>query len=240
MDNSIQRLFVEPFQRFYDNLIEYLPKIMGFVLIFVAGLVLGRLLRIGLHHVLKLVKTDSLAERLGVREVLMKGGIREPVSLLAARVAGWLTVFVFFIIALDVLEVPEVGHLLRTTFLYLPNLLAAGVIVFLGYLLSNFLGRAALITCVNADVKASGSVGRLVKLGVFILAATMALEQLGIGKETIIVSYAIVFGGIVLALAIAFGLGGRDAAREFIERKLGEAAHASEKSAERDDEISHI
>jgi hypothetical protein len=75
-------------------------------------------------------------------------------------------------------------------------------------------------------------VGRLVKLTILLLAVTMALEQLGIGRGTIIISFAIIFGGIVLALAIAFGLGGRDIAKEYIEKKI--------KGDEKKDEISHL
>jgi hypothetical protein len=238
MNNLIERLLIEPFMKFYDDFIHFLPKVLGFALIFLAGLIVGKILKVITLYLLRLVRIDGLSERVGVKDILHRGGIREPLSALLSRLAGWITVFVFFIIALSVLEVPEVGHLLRTFFLYIPNVLAAGVIVFLGYLLSNFLGRAALITCVNADMPASGIVGRLVKLGVFVLATTMALEQLGIGKDTIIVSFAIIFGGIVLALALAFGLGGRDRARDFIEKKLGEPQQ--EEKEDQDDEITHI
>ena len=73
----------------------------------------------------------------------------------------------------------------------------------------------------NAGFKASGLIGKFVKLTVFLLlAVTMALEQLGIGRGTIIIAFAIIFGGIVLALAIAFGLGGRNIAKDYLEKKL--------------------
>jgi len=98
--------------------------------------------------------------------------------------------------------------------------------------LGNFFGRAALIASVNAGIKISGLIGRFVKFTVFILSGTMALEQLGIARGTIIISFAIIFGGIVLALAIAFGLGGRDIAKEYLEKKV--------KGEEKKDEINHL
>jgi hypothetical protein len=128
--------------------------------------------------------------------------------------------------------VPAIERLLERLFLYLPNLFVAIIILLIGYLLSNFFGRAALIASVNAGLKASRLIGRFVKLTIFLLAATMALEQLGIGKETIIITFAIVFGGIVLALSIAFGLGGRHMAKEYLEKKV--------KGEEKKDEISHL
>jgi len=77
-------------------------------------------------------------------------------------------------------------------------------------------------------------IGKAVKLTVFLFAATIALEQLGIGRETVIIAFAIIFGGIVLALAIAFGLGGRDLAREYLEKKI------KKETDEEKDEITHI
>lgn len=94
------------------------------------------------------------------------------------------------------------------------------MILLFGYILSNFFGRAALIASVNAGIKVSGLIGKFVKFTVFMLAVTMALEQLGIRKETVIIAFAIVFGGIVFALAIAFGLGGKDMAKDYMEKRL--------------------
>jgi hypothetical protein len=100
-------------------------------------------------------------------------------------------------------------------------------------MLSNFFGRAALIASVNAGLKMSGLVGKAVKLSIFIFSLSIALEQLGIGRDTVIIAFAILFGGIVLAFATAFGLGGRDAAKSYIERKLI-------KEEEEKDDITHI
>lgn len=96
----------------------------------------------------------------------------------------------------------------------------AAMILLFGYILSNFFGRAALIASVNAGIKVSGLIGKFVKFTVFMLAVTMALEQLGIRKETVIIAFAIVFGGIVFALAIAYGLGGKDMAKDYMEKRL--------------------
>jgi hypothetical protein len=81
-------------------------------------------------------------------------------------------------------------------------------------------------------MKISGMIGELVRLTVFLLSITMSLEQLGIGSETIIIAFAIIFGGAVMALSIAFGLGGRDIAKEYLEKKL--------RGEEKEDEISHL
>jgi hypothetical protein len=127
---------------------------------------------------------------------------------------------------------PAIENLMTEFLLYLPNIVLACIVVFVGYLLGNFFSRAALIASVNAGIAFSGLIGKFVKFTVFIMAATMALELLGIGEDTVLIAFAVVFGGVVLALAIAFGLGGRDAAKGYIDKMLEEKKE--------EDDISHI
>jgi hypothetical protein len=231
MRNIFERLISEPLEGFLNRFILFLPNLISAILLLIIGLFMGWLTRKILSRLLMILKIDEFSERHGINNILIKGGIKEKPSSLAGRFTGWLVFFIFLIISLSSLNVPAIERLLERFFLYLPNLFVAIIILLMGYLLSDFSGRAALIASVNAGLKASGLIGRSVKLTIFLLAATMALEQLGIGRETIIIAFAIVFGGIVLALSIAFGLGGRDIAKEYLEKKL---------KGEEKDEIEHL
>lgn len=232
MNNFLDRIIIEPFDRLLERLLQFLPDIFIAILIFVTGIALGILLKALSLKVFHAVKLDTIAERAGAVEAMRKGGITEPVSQILARAVAWVTVISFSIISLRTLSVPAIEGILERFILYLPNIFVAAVILFLGYFLANFFGRAALIASVNAGFKLSGLVGRLVKLSIFSLAITMALEQLGIGRETIIIAFAIMFGGVVFALSLAFGLGARDIAKEYLERKM--------KGEETKDDISHL
>jgi uncharacterized membrane protein YbhN (UPF0104 family) len=152
--------------------------------------------------------------------------------MLLARIVGGVVVFAFLLIALSNLNLAVLDHLIERVFDYLPNVIVAVIIVFLGYTLGNFLGRAALIASVNAGMQFSRLVGRFIRYLIMMLGILIALEQLGIGKETVLLTFAILFSGIVLALAIAFGLGGRNLAREYLEKRF------REKPA--DDDIQHL
>jgi hypothetical protein len=229
----LQRLFIDPFNRFLDNLLFFLPNFLTALVILLVGLLLGALLKLIFVRLFKAVGIDRLCERTGMNQMLCKSGIRDPLSLLLGKIIGGVTVAVFAVIAIQTISVPALEQLLERFFLYLPNVFVALFILVVGYLLSNFLSRAALIASVNAGVRFSGLVGRLVRYVILIMSFTMALEHLGIGSETVIIAFAIIFSGVVLALAIAFGLGGRDAARDYLERKL--------KGEEGDeDDISHL
>jgi hypothetical protein len=232
MDNFLQRIIIEPFDSFLEQLLRFFPNFLTALIILVIGIVISGVFRILFSRIFSTVKLDKLSDRIGMSGILQKGGIKDPLSKLLANIIGWLALFTFIILSLSALKIPSVEQLLEKFFLYLPNVFVAVLIIFFGYLLSNFLGRTALIASVNAGLKISGLLGKTVKLAVFLLAVTMALEQLGIGKGTIVIAFAIIFGGIVLALSIAFGLGGRDIAKEYLEKKL--------KGEEKDDEISHL
>ncbi|NWF75525.1 MAG: hypothetical protein HXY53_02955 [Nitrospirae bacterium] len=232
MKDLLDKVIVVPIERFLNRLIQFLPDILTSLFIFSIGIVLGLIFKKIFLRFFNTVKMDSFSERYGFVEMLKKGGIKEPVSVIISKLIGWLTIVIFSIVALRTLNVPAIERILESFFLYVPNIFVAAIILFVGYLLGNFIGRAALIASVNAGLRVSGLVGRVVKLIIFLLALTMALEQLGIGRETIIIAFAIIFGGVVLALAIAFGLGGRDIAKDYLEKKL--------KGEENKDEISHL
>jgi len=232
MGNFLQRIAIEPFERFFDKVVQFLPNFLTALLILIIGVVLGVILRGVFLRLFKAIGLDRVSERSGVIELLKKGGIKDSVSVLLSRIIGWITVVIFAVISMRELEIPTVERLFESFLLYLPSVFVAALILLFGYLLGNFFGRAALIASVNAGIRFSGVIGKFVKFTVFILSATMALEQLGIGSGTIIIAFAIIFGGIVLALAIAFGLGGRDIAKEYLEKKV--------KGNEKKDEISHL
>ena len=230
--NMYETLITEPFQKFYEKLILFLPNFLSAIVILIAGIAFGFLLKYLFSRIFRIIGLDKVSERSGAAELMKKGGLKDTVSVLLARLIGWLTVIIFAGIAISALNVPSVERLLERLFLYLPNIFVAAMILLFGYLLGNFFGRTALIAAVNAGVRFSNLIGKFIKYLIIILSATMALEQLGIGKETIVIAFAIIFGGIVLALAISFGLGGRDLAKDYLEKKI--------RCDEKKDEISHL
>jgi hypothetical protein len=233
--NLVDRMLREPLGVIITRWQAFLPNLVTALVILLAGLLLAGLVRYVLYRLLKLVGLDRHSERVGLRDALGRGGVREPVSVILSRLMGWLTALVFLIIALSALRVPTVERVLERFLLFLPNLFVALGIVAIGWLLGNFLGRAALIAGVNAGVGSSRLLGNAVRGLVFFFSLTMAMEQLGIGRETVVGSFVVILGGVVLALAIAFGLGGRHLARRYLESRLG----GEERDRDRD-RFSHL
>jgi len=228
MDN----IFLEPFKRFIQKIAGFLPNLLTSIIIIGLGFLVALVVKRGVTKASIFLKIDRLSDKIGLEQILKRCGIRGTLSGVIGKAAFWVVLISFVIMGLDSLKMLAVENLLEAFWLYLPNVIVSVIIVVAGYLLGNFLGRAALIASVNAGLALAGLIGKFVKFTVFIMSATMALELLGIGKDTVLIAFAIVFGGVVLALSLAFGFGGRDAAKDYIDRML------KEKNDE--DDISHI
>ncbi|MBN2265619.1 MAG: hypothetical protein JW775_07385 [Candidatus Aminicenantes bacterium] len=220
MKGFIDKVIVEPLREAAQKIVAFLPGLLTGVLVFAAGLLVAWLVKLLVARIVRLFKLDAVFARSGVTEALEKMSVRDTPAKLIGRTFYWLVAFIFFILALKVMKVPVIDQLLEKLLLYLPNVFVALIILAIGWLLGNFLGRAVLIASVNAGVRVSSLLSRGVKGVVMLFAFVMAFEQLGIGRNTMVAAFAIAFGGAVLALALAFGLGGKDLARTYLEKKF--------------------
>ena len=167
MDTFFRRVVVEPLKSLLDKLLDFLPNFFSFILIFVSGVIVGLILRSVLLRFFRIIGLDAFSERSGLIAALQKGGIREPISLVLAKLISWLVIAGFSIFALNALKLPAVEQVLESFILYLPNIFVGTIIFLFGYLLSNFLSRAVLIAGVNAGIRIAGVIAKLVRLTVF-------------------------------------------------------------------------
>ena len=216
----LARLVGEPMKAFVDNFIRYLPNLMAALFVFVTGIITAGLLKVVVGYVLRLVRFDRYAERSGMKNILSHFCSRQPLSLILAKIAGVFWVVLLSIIAISCLQIPATNVLLENTLLFLPNVLMAFLIVVIGYFSGKYVEQAALISAVNASIKPAQLLSRGAWLGVMMLTVSLAMEQLGIGKGTIAISFNIILAGVVFAFALAFGLGGKEHAREYLEKKV--------------------
>lgn len=232
--NALHKIIVEPIAKSLDNILVFLPNIMTSLFIFILGLVISLAVKMILEGVFRAIGLDRLSKRLGFQELMRKGGITDRLSLVLAKFTGGLLFLIFTLLSMRALEVNVIEKLSDKFLFYLPNIVIALLILLTGWLLGNFLGRTVLIAAVNAGIKFSRLAAALVKYLIVMLAVTMALEHIGIGEKTVEIAFAVLFSGMVFAFSLAFGLGGKDIAREFLERKL-------KKDQEREDDgITHL
>jgi hypothetical protein len=204
-----------------DRLTAIIPGVLAMVILLVLGLVLGWLVRGVVTRLARAVGFDRHTERWGLGASMRRAGIlRSPAETLGI-LCSWAVFVLFASLGVDVLASPD-SRTGATAFLisFLPPLFAAVLIVIVGWLIANFVGQGILIAAVNAGLPEARLLARAAHWGVLLFAIATALTHLGIGKEMVLVAFGITFGGLVLAVALAFGLGGRAIAAEILSRRL--------------------
>jgi len=197
-----------------------LPGIVAMLTLLALGAFLGWVARAMLIRLAGAVDFDRRSEAWGLTTALARAGIARAPSQVIGLLAFWGLFVVFATMGIDALALPGAPGATGILVQFLPRLFAGVLILLVGWLAANFLGQGVLIAAVNAGVPEARPLARAARWGVLLFTFATTLTQLGIGKEMVLVTFAITFGGLIFALALAFGLGGRRLAREILERRL--------------------
>jgi hypothetical protein len=216
------------------RLAALIPNVLTMLLLVLLGLALGALARAFVVRVLRAFRFNSRCDRWGVQQALARAAIfREP-DRLAGSLVFWGIFLLFAMMGIDALALPGMYGATSLVVQLIPNVLAAALMLVVGWLLANFLANAVLIGSVNARIAEARLLARAVRWAVLAFTLAAVLTQLGIGREMVMLAFGLTFGGVVLTFALAFGLGARDLARELLERRF---RHREETP---DDEIAHL
>jgi small-conductance mechanosensitive channel len=218
-------MIVQGLEQAYQNLVhmlaEFLPRFVVMLVIILAGLLVAYALKYVLRALLHLTKLDRLSEEAGASRMLRMAALPSMTEVLS-RSIFWVTLLGFILVGISVLGVAGLQEQISRLLQLLPEIVVAILILFLGLIIANFLSRAALLAAVNAGYASPKMLSWSIRFVIWILAISMALEELGVARQTVIAAFSIVFGALMLGLAIAFGLGGQNLARGFLERYLSD------------------
>lgn len=203
-------IFLASLQTFWSEIATFVPKLLAALILLFIGWLLARLLRSGLQRLLKAFDFDHLAQKSGLEALANSGGVALSLSGLIGGLVYWLVILVVAVSITNSLGLHTVAELLNRVVLYLPNVLVAILVMLFGTLLARFVNRL-VFTWLNG-IKAPNALfmSTTAEYMVQIFAFFLALEQLDIGTQLVTAAFSIAFGGLVLALALAFGLGGRE------------------------------
>jgi hypothetical protein len=221
MRDTILRGLAQAYENLVHMIADFLPRFLVMLTIILAGLLIAFFLKYILRSILHLTKLDRISEQAGASHVLRKAAM-PSMSEFLSRSLFWITLLGFILLGISVLQIPELQEQISRLFQLLPQVFVAMLILFVGILAANFLSRATLLAAVNAGYRSPRLWSGLVRFIIWILTVSMALEQVGLARETVVAAFSIVFGAGMLAAAIAFGLGGRDLARQTLERYVGD------------------
>jgi len=215
-------LILEPLQDMFLKFKAFIPSLLAMLVILLLGILLAKLLRLVLLKFLLAIKFDSWSDRMGFTTLMRKGDLWLKPSVVLAGIVFWLLVIVTLMVGLGALDVSAIDNLVEQFFSYLPRVFSAAVILAVGYLFTSFISRAVLIAMANSGYHYARLLAEAIRVLLMLMILAMVMEQLQIATNIVIAAFSILFGGIVVALAIAFGVGGIDTARRIVEQKFTE------------------
>ena len=174
-----------------------------------------------LRRFLRSLEFDRKVARWGLPELRSETG-RSPTDI-AVRVVCWAIVIIGFLVGMTAFEATLTSRIVSQMFAYFPNLIAAIFVLLVGAAAARFFSRSVLIGAVNLNVQYAHLLSLGVKWLILVLTGAMALNHLEIGGKIVDEAFAILFGGIVLTLALAVGIGARDLVRRSLERQADRA-----------------
>ena len=219
MIQEIADALVQSWHNFATAFVLFVPRLVAALIIFAGGFVIALVVRMAIQRFLAWMNFDRLTLRSGASEMLRVAEM-PTAEVLIAKIVFWIVWLGFIVSAVDTLQLTPFQGLVEEFFRFVPRFLVALLVLAVGFLVGNFLWRATLLASVNAGLPGARLLSGALRILVIAIGAVMALEQVGLATAVILAAFAITFGALMLGLAIAFGMGGREAARTLIEEQL--------------------
>lgn len=199
-------------------LFSAIPKIIGFLLIIVAGWFIASLIERGLAAVLRSIHFNDLSQRAGLTDFINKMGVNTDAAGMIGLVVKWFVRLIALVVAFDALGLPAVSEVLRQLLLWLPNVVVALVVLVIGGLAARALSNVVRGAANEAGLTNANFLSKAASVVVWAFAIVVAVNQLGIATELVNTLFMAVVGALALGVGLAFGLGGRETASEILNR----------------------
>lgn len=230
--------FLQRLQESFAQLSDIVPAMLGALIILFAGYLLAKLVEKGAERLLRKLRLNNLLERGGVMDAVERTGTHFNPTRVVGKLLFWFVMFAVIMVAANALGMESLAGVFAELVSYIPSLMSAIVILIVGIVLGRFTG--GLIMASAGGVQGGPTLARVGRWGVVVLAVFMALQELGIATDIVTTAFAILFGAIALAMALAFGLGNRELAgevtREWYTRYREERDAIERDNAEREQE----
>jgi len=194
-----------------------LPPIAGAFITFFIGWLIARFARFLAPKLLALLRFDRFSEKTGITGFLKKGNVGHSPSKLVGLLLYWFLMIIVLSNTVARLDLGAASSISTWISSALPRSIAAGIIVVIGIVVVIFLSNFFITIAKNAAIHSPVLIGKAIRYIGFIVVATMALDQLGLGQTIISTIFVLLFAAVAFGLALAFGLGCKDMAKKFME-----------------------
>jgi hypothetical protein len=211
-------MWLDTTREFLHRIAAFLPLLAVGILVILVGWLFAKAIRFAVEKALRAVNFNVLTERAGTDHFLRQGGLQGDTTTLFGLFTFWVVIIAALIIAFNAMGLTYITDLLQRVELFMPKVLVAMLVVVLGSYFAKFIGEAVHTYCVDAQIPDSDILGRIARYLIMTFVIMIALSQIEVGGDIVQRTFLIILGGLVLALALAFGLGGKEWAATMLER----------------------
>lgn len=217
-------VFTQSVQDIGAGLIQFIPDLFAALVIFVIGWIVGAVLGRIVSQVIKSIKVDNALRGAGLEEVFNRAGFNLDSGRFLGGLVKWFIIIVFLVASLEVLGLNQVTIFLQLVLLYLPNVIVAVLILLAAAVIADVMQNVVVGSAKAGNFGSAHFLGAVTRWSIWIFAILAALSQLGVASAFVQTIFTGVIVALSLALGLAFGLGGQDAAARYIEKVKSEIA----------------
>lgn len=210
-------LVLDPVREMLTQIMAYLPVLLGALIILIIGWLVAKAIKRVVEWLLTTIRFEMLADKAGISEVLRKGNLKMTVSQVVSGLVYWLIMIMVLVMVVNALGLPKASDILASLFAYIPKVIGALFVLVVAMFLANFVSGIVRTAAGNANLPGPEILAGISRWAIIIFAVTISLGELGIGTLLVTTTFNIILGGVCLGLALAFGLGGKDAAARYLE-----------------------
>ena len=214
---SFTDTLVGSFRDAFSMVVSAIPRILGFIIIVAIGWFVSTLLARGVVTLLRAIRFDELMQRSGLADFVAKMGTGIDSAGMVAAIVKWIVRLVVLLVAFDALGLPAVSDVMRQLLLWLPDLVVAIFVLFIGGIAARALGNVVRGATAESGFANPETLANVARTSVWAFAIVVAINQLGIATNLINTLFTGFVGALAIALGLAFGLGGRDLASRTLE-----------------------
>lgn len=213
-------------QDLWLGVVSFVPTLVVAVVIFVIGWIVGAVLCRLVAQVVQSLKVDNALRSAGLEDVLSRSGFSLNSGAFLGGLVKWFVIIVFLVAALDVLNLNQVNIFLQeVVLLYLPQVIVAVLILLVAAVIADVMQNLVVGAAKAAELRSAQLLGRATKWAIIIFAILAAVNQLGVATAFVQTLFTGVVVAIALAIGLAFGLGGQQAAADYLDKVRGDLNH---------------
>ncbi|HEX2911938.1 MAG TPA: hypothetical protein VH186_14110 [Chloroflexia bacterium] len=207
---------IDSLSKIVSDILDFIPRFINGLIILIVGYLVCLLVRAIARFILRRVHLDQLAERSGVTGAIQGLGIKAPLSEIFVQIIFFFLILSFATAAVRLMGLDAVAELLENVLRFVPKAISAALLLIFGSMLARFLGNTIAAVAESINITYSSALGKVIEYAVIAFTAILAISTLGVDTTILTSSFTILIASAGLAIALTFGLGSREAARNVI------------------------